>query len=286
MPSCRRRPAARASAARRCPPRSRAIDWATAWAAASPVDVVDDRGVSSVLAPSLLPGSPIAVAGGRRAPWSSAPPSRRCRWRWRRRPSPRRSTASGAVVVGAAVVAAASPRRRSSSRRPPVVVDPSVTVDAAGVVVVGDRAEDEEPGDHRDHGEHDAQRRADRRAGVADPRRRCRAHARSCGTRRRSGASVIMCALPVRVPSISVAVGAASSLEAADHERIVAHRSGMLEYLVQLGIVVVGAAAETRRISSSRLSSNCHQVRSKSSIARRWRVGRASARRARPRRPV
>jgi uridine kinase len=37
-----------------------------------------------------------------------------------------------------------------------------------------------------------------------------------------------------------------SPLEAADDERVVAHRSGMVKNLVQLGIVLVGAAAETR----------------------------------------
>jgi uridine kinase len=37
-----------------------------------------------------------------------------------------------------------------------------------------------------------------------------------------------------------------SPLEATDHERIVAHRSGMVKNLVQLGIVLVRAAAETR----------------------------------------
>jgi uridine kinase len=37
-----------------------------------------------------------------------------------------------------------------------------------------------------------------------------------------------------------------SPLEATDHERVVAHRSGMVKNLVQLGIVLVGAAAETR----------------------------------------
>jgi uridine kinase len=37
-----------------------------------------------------------------------------------------------------------------------------------------------------------------------------------------------------------------SPLKATDHERVVVHRSGMVKNLVQLGIVLVGAAAETR----------------------------------------
>jgi hypothetical protein len=35
-------------------------------------------------------------------------------------------------------------------------------------------------------------------------------------------------------------------LEATHHEWVVAHRPGLFEYLVQLGIVLVGAASETR----------------------------------------
>ena len=66
-------------------------------------------------------------------------------------------TIGGTVVVGTSVVVA---RPRST-----VVVVTSrrrVFGGARPVVVVGDVAQDQEPGDDRDHREHDAQRRADR----------------------------------------------------------------------------------------------------------------------------
>jgi hypothetical protein len=51
----------------------------------------------------------------------------------------------------------------------------------------------------------------------------------------------VWCALDQRAPAAQ-----APSLEPAHHERIVAHRSWMFEYVFQFGIVLVGRAAEAR----------------------------------------
>jgi hypothetical protein len=51
----------------------------------------------------------------------------------------------------------------------------------------------------------------------------------------------VRCALDQRAPASQ-----AASLEPAHHERIVAHRSWMFEYVFQLGIVLVGRAPEAR----------------------------------------
>ena len=108
------------------------------------------------------------------APSSSPPPSRRCRWRWRPTTvAPRASPDRRRCVRRPATVVDVGPRRsrRPPSSRPSASTSDGVIVAAAVVVVVGDRPQDQEPGDDGDDGEHDAQRRADRRAGVADARR-------------------------------------------------------------------------------------------------------------------
>ena len=112
-------------------------------------DVVDDRRVER---------APVDVAGARpscsrrsAAPSTSRRPSRRCRWRWRRRRSP---PAFG-DRLGRRRRGRRRRRRPSSCRRscrpaPTRRRRAGVIVVAAVVVVVGDRAEDQEPGDHRD----------------------------------------------------------------------------------------------------------------------------------------
>ena len=68
-------------------------------------------------------------------------------------------TIGGTVVVGTSVVVFEAGRRPWSSWFPPSAVAVRRT---GAVVVVGDVAQDQEPGDDGDHREHDRQRRADR----------------------------------------------------------------------------------------------------------------------------
>ena len=175
-------------------------------------------------------------------------PRRWRRWRWRRRPSRPSVTRAAAVVVGAAVVAVAAPGSGRRRRPATVVVEPSGTstppaspssierkmrkpattaITASTMLSVDPTGEPESP------------TRVDVRPRSAwAPRRRDQSD--------HSLLHSLGVTVDQRAPSAQT-----SPLEATDHERIVAHRSGMVETSSSSASYSSGCS-RTRRIWSSR----------------------------------